>query len=347
MDNETVTTGNLQEYRDELKQRLEQQRAALETTTKNLQHPEDLGQKPSSQPEQQVADTAEESEITIADPITEGFADVSREREGILSIVSGLEGQVNTSNKLKEVLETDLDETQKKLSEELSARAEFEERIKSLEIEVTLVDQLRKDISVATKEWSTLAKLLVQVQPQIEAMTTEHNSLAKEIVSAVANAKELEGDKKVLEVQFTNLREKVAEMDQLQQKLAEVTQSRRDLNEQIRDMTSRLESSERSRETLEEDMEQAQDTVHNLREEVDKMKEKLTGAGSQESDLRQQLVKQTAELVAVNERLQTKINDHRQSEEMISEIKLRLLSLTQKQSIMPAALLRSQSNTTD
>ena len=48
----------------------------------------------------------------------------SEERVSIISTVKGLEGQVETIFKLNEILEDQLDETQKKLSEELGSRVQ-------------------------------------------------------------------------------------------------------------------------------------------------------------------------------------------------------------------------------
>jgi chromosome segregation ATPase len=54
------------------------------------------------------------------------FADASEERVSIISTVKGLEGQVETVFKLNEILESQLDEAQRKLSEELGARIQSE-----------------------------------------------------------------------------------------------------------------------------------------------------------------------------------------------------------------------------
>jgi chromosome segregation ATPase len=55
-----------------------------------------------------------------------GFPDASEERVSIISTVKGLEGQVETVFKLNEILESQLDEAQRKLSEELGARIQSE-----------------------------------------------------------------------------------------------------------------------------------------------------------------------------------------------------------------------------
>ncbi|MHC4727737.1 MAG: hypothetical protein ACYS17_10980 [Planctomycetota bacterium] len=58
--------------------------------------------------------------------ISEGFPDASEERVSIISTVKGLEGQVETVFKLNDILESQLNEAQKKLSEELGARIQSE-----------------------------------------------------------------------------------------------------------------------------------------------------------------------------------------------------------------------------
>ncbi len=54
----------------------------------------------------------------------EDFADASEGGVSIISTVKALEGQVETVFKLNEILQAQLDETQKKLSEELGSRVQ-------------------------------------------------------------------------------------------------------------------------------------------------------------------------------------------------------------------------------
>ncbi|MHC4494789.1 MAG: hypothetical protein ACYSYM_03085, partial [Planctomycetota bacterium] len=65
-----------------------------------------------------------ESEVQIND-----FADISEERASIISIVKGLEGQVETAFELKDLLEAELDNVRGKLAEESEARAELEVQV--------------------------------------------------------------------------------------------------------------------------------------------------------------------------------------------------------------------------
>ena len=183
---------------------------------------------------QQVGSSMENSEMKIK---IEDYADVSEERASIISIVKGLEEQVETAFKLKEVMEVELDAAQKKLSEESSARALLEERAKSLQAQAALANQLREDITFAEEERNKFANLLEETQPQLEAVTGERDSLVEEAASAKAHAKELEDEKMTFEAQVMNLKDKVAETDRLRAELDEVTD---DLREKLTGADSRV-----------------------------------------------------------------------------------------------------------
>ena len=211
--------------------------------------------------------------------------DVSEERASIISIVRGLEEQVDTAFKLKEVLEAELEVIQKKLSEEVAVRAELEMQAGALESQATLAEQLCEDISFVEEERNKFANLLAETQPQLEIVTEERDSLAEEVGSARAHIKELEGEKMALEGQVMNLKDKLADMDHLSAEFDEVAKARLDLGEQVRDLSSRLEASDTSNNALEKEL-------LRLRGEVENLQEKLAGADSRTADLRFQLEEQ-------------------------------------------------------
>jgi len=93
----------LQEYREQLKQRLDEELANLEAT------------------QDTVADRLqvenESGNIEDSEFDTQSFdSNASQERADILSIVRSLERQTDTSTKLKDILEGDVESLQKKLS---------------------------------------------------------------------------------------------------------------------------------------------------------------------------------------------------------------------------------------
>ncbi|MHC4790984.1 MAG: hypothetical protein ACYS8Y_06050 [Planctomycetota bacterium] len=246
---------------------------------------------------------------TVASAI-EDFTDVSEERTSIISIVKGLEGQVETAFELKEVLEAELDATQKKLSEESDARVQLEIQVASLEAEAALGKQLREDISFAEEERDKVANLLAQTQAQLGEMTAERDSLAKQMASSEVHAKELEDGKMALEAQVMNLKDKITDSDRLREKLAEITEAHRGSREQVHDLTRRLEASEASKDTLERELAGTNQNAQTLREEVEELRENVTGADNRIADLRIQLEDQQAanrELMEANTRLENEI----------------------------------------
>jgi len=222
----------------------------------------------------------------------EDYADVSQERTSIISIVKDLEGQVDTAFKLKEALETDLQATQKKLSDELIARAQLEAQVKSLETQAALADQLRQDISFAEEERNKFANLLEEIQPQLEIVTQERDSLAQKAASAEAHAKQLDEQKTTFEAQVMNLKDKLADMERLRQELDEANQTRQNLNGQVRDITNRLEASESSKNALERDLTETHEAMRSMREVVEDLREKFSCADREAADLRIQLEEQ-------------------------------------------------------
>jgi chromosome segregation ATPase len=240
----------------------------------------------------------------------ENDTNVPEDGATIVSIIKGLEGQVDTAFKLKEVVEADLEAAQKRLSKESAARAELQARVESLEPQAALVDRLREDIAFAEEEREKFANSLAETGQQLEAVTDERDSLAEEAACAKAHAEELEGEKTVLEAEVMNLTDRAADLNRVRRELAETTEARRDLGERVRDLSSRLEASDAARSALEGDLAEAREAVRSLREEVEDLRPRLAGAGSQVADLHLQLEEQQAanrDLTETKTRLESEI----------------------------------------
>lgn len=228
-------------------------------------------------------------EITLLEEVVIEDADygnVSEERSSILSIVRGLEGQVETAFKLKEVLEEELDTAQERLSEELSVRVELEARLSALEAEAALVEHLREDISFAEEERNNFVELLGQVQPELEAMTLERDSLTEQVAAMDTNIVELDDDKTTLEAQVMNLKDKVSEMERLRGQLDDLTETRLELTEKVRELSRDLNASDTSKGSFEKDLTMTKEKVSNLSVEVDYLQKNLADSESQVADLR-------------------------------------------------------------
>ncbi len=182
-----------------------------------------------------VGSDTKKSEIKM-----EGFADVLEERASIISIVKGLEEQVNAAFKLKEVLEAELDITQKMLSEELTAHAQLEAQVKSLEAQSVLADQLSEDISFIEEERNKFANLLAETQPQLEAVVEERNSLNKKAASVAKYAQKLEGEKTTLEARVMNLKDKVVDVNRLRGEVDNLRKELIDADSRVANLRNQL-----------------------------------------------------------------------------------------------------------
>ena len=240
----------------------------------------------------------------------EEYTDISEETASILSLVKGLEGQVDTAFKLKEAFEADLDSARRKLSEESVARAELETRVELLETKAALADQLRGDVSFAEEERNKLADLLAQTQPQLETVTQDRDSLAEKMAEIEARADAVEDEKTTLEAQTMNLKDKVADMDRLRDEIAALADTRRELEGKVADLSSRLEASDTSSNALEANLAQTNKAGDAVREEMENLRERLMGADERLSSLRSELEQQQAvnsDLMETNTRLESEL----------------------------------------
>ncbi len=244
----------------------------------------------------------EESEFEIED-----LTDVSEERASIISIVKGLEGQVETAFKLKEVLEAELETTQQRLSEEMEARTQLEVQVNLLQSQASLAEQLRQDISFAEEERNKFADELAQTQQEFEQAAVERDSLTKQFSYSETNLRKLESDKIALEAQVMNLKDNITDADHLRKELAEITQAHRQSHEQNHDLTRRLKTAETSKNALETQLAETHQNAQTVRIEAEQLRRKVVDGESRTADLRIQLEDQQAtnrELIESNTRLE-------------------------------------------
>lgn len=310
----------LQEYREQLKQRLDEELTNLEATqgkvVNRLQAENESG-------------NIEDSELDTPS-LT---ANASQERADILSIVRSLERQTGTSTKLRDVLEDDVDSLQKKLANEMAIRAQLEEKLRSPETSAGSTAKLHQENASLKKERDRLASLLEEIRPQLESVTEGRDSLSEEMAFAQKRARELAGRKANLETQVKRLQEKVADTERLRAEVTKVTDERQVSTEQVRRLMDRLEEANKVRDTLEADLAASHEAVCNMRKEMEDLQGEGTDDGSQVSNLRNQLIAQSTELAAANEKIQQETAARRQTEEMLREIKSRLLSLSHNKSV--------------
>ncbi len=313
---------SLQGYRDQLKQRLDEELTNLETTQEKAAN--------------RLKTENESGTIEDGDFDMLNLVDISQERADILSIVKSLERQTGTSSKLKDVLEGDIDMLQKKLSKETTARVQLEEKLASLETNSGKAVQLSEENASLRKERDRLANLLEEIRPHLEAVTEGRDSLSEEMAFAQKRTRELASRNADFETQIKRLQEKIAETERLRAELAKLTEERQVSAEQVRRLMDRLEEANKVRDTLETDLAASHEAMCNMRKEMESLQDEATNDGSQVSNLRNQIIAQSAELAAANEKVQQEVAARRQTEEMLREIKTRLLSLSQNKAVAAA-----------
>jgi chromosome segregation ATPase len=144
----------------------------------------------------------------VVKKITSNFADVSEERASIISVVRGLEGQVETAFRLKEILQSQLDTLQKRLSDEFDARAQSE----------------------------------VQLARRLEASEASKDALERELTETHENARTLREEVEQLREEVERLREKVTGSDGRTADLCILLEEQQATNRKLTEATARLEN---------------------------------------------------------------------------------------------------------
>ena len=240
----------------------------------------------------------------------EDITDVSEERSSIISIVRGLEGQVETAFKLKEVLESELESTQLKLADEMEARTQLEIDLEALQAQASTANQLRQDISFAEDERNTFADNLGQNRKELRKITAERDSILEQLTESEVNVKRLESEKLALGAQVMNLKDNITDTDHLRDELAEITRSDRQSRELVHELTRRAETAEISKNALEMQLSETHQNIQNLRIETEQLRRKVADDDSKTVDMRIQLEDQQAtnrELIESNTRLENEI----------------------------------------
>ena len=131
--------------------------------------------------------------------VAEGFPDASEERVSIISTVKGLEGQVETVFKLNDILESQLNEAQKKLSEELGARIQSEvlaaRRLEASEASKVSVErelaETVHDVQALRDEIEDLHKTEIKLREELTVADGRTSDLRKQLEDQHANNRKL------------------------------------------------------------------------------------------------------------------------------------------------------------
>jgi chromosome segregation ATPase len=174
----------------------------------------------------------------MAENKNNNFTDVSEERASIISIVRGLEGQVETAFRLKEILQGQLDAIQKRLSDELDARAQSE----------------------------------AQLARRLEASEASKDTLERELAETHQNARTLREEVEQLREEVERLREKVTHGDRQTADLCILLEDQQAANRKLTETTARLENeiemANANYDSAKNELDAFRNAVHDIRSEV-------------------------------------------------------------------------------
>ncbi|MHC4544975.1 MAG: hypothetical protein ACYS9C_15625 [Planctomycetota bacterium] len=191
-------------------------------------------------------------------------------------------------------------------------------------------------LKVLTDEHETLGKeidgLLINIQTQLEAVIGEHDTLSKELILTRARVKELEINQPDNKAAEPNRTCENKDIEHLRSELTKITKWHKILTVQIQKLFKLAENSNTESETLEANLTRAHETMSNLKKKVQPLQEKVEDYDKIITDLRTQLVDQTAMLTTTHEKLLHEVSQRREAEQMLRIIKSRVIPLTRTKS---------------
>ncbi len=138
--------------------------------------------------------------------------DDAEEKERFSVMVKSLRGDIDAAYTLKNALETDLAETQARLSEEEAARQQFESRAGIFEAKAGLADQLREDIGFVEEEQNQTFRRLTEATSERDRVAEERDKLAEAKRLRDARISELLRQRFELEADIVEFKERLEEM---------------------------------------------------------------------------------------------------------------------------------------
>jgi DNA repair exonuclease SbcCD ATPase subunit len=184
------------------------------------------------------------------------------------------------------------------------------------------------EANFSEQEQAKLNDLLTKAQSQIEAVTVERNTLSKELVLTRALLKELENDQPDNKAEKPKQAYKNRDIKHLSSELTKITNWHKILTVQVQKLLKVVENSNAESETLEANLIQSHETICKLKKKVQPLQDKLKDYESMVTDLRNQLVDQTAMLTTNHEKLLQEVSQRRKAEQMLRNIKSRFAPLT-------------------
>jgi chromosome segregation ATPase len=252
-----------------------------------------------------------ELELALAERgLEEGHGGEMADEDDYLAVVKDLEGEIDATLTLKEALEADLAAAQEKASHEAAARAEIESRLKVLESQAGLADQLRQEVSFVEEERNKATSVLAEKNAQLDALTQERDTLSDKAGTLDSHFKKLQSEKTDLEAQVLNLRDKVVDLDRLRQEAETLREERDTLEKKVQDLTRSLTASNNLVNALKLDLDTTRELVRDLRSQVQ-------DSGTQMTELREDLSAANTDLSHTRAELDAQVEANKRLEEQV------------------------------
>jgi chromosome segregation ATPase len=270
-----------------------------------------------------------------ADPLPKDVPLTTEEKDKLADLLGDTKPKNDTENKEKQadILQVEVTENHGDLDKAKSKTSFAKQEHNKLG---GLLTKAQPQFEVVTDEHEILGKeidgLLTNIQTLLESVIVEHETLSKELVLTRACVNELENnqpDSKAAEPSRTCENE---DIEHLRSELTRITQWHKSLTAQVQKLLKLAENSNAESETLEADLIQAHETICDLKKKVLPLQEKVEDYDNTITDLRTQLVDQTAMLTTTHEKLQHEVSQRRKAEQMLRKIKSRLAPLTRTKS---------------
>ncbi|MHC4087910.1 MAG: hypothetical protein ACYSU5_22310 [Planctomycetota bacterium] len=199
-----------------------------------------------------------------------------------------------------------------------------------------LLTETQSQFEVATVDHETLGReidgLLINIQTQLESVIVEHDTLSKELVLTRARLNELEINQPHDKAAEPNRTYENKDIEHLRSELTKISKWHKILTAQIQKLFKLAENSNTESETIEANLTRAHETMSNLKKKVQPLQEKVEDYDKIITDLRTQLVDQTAMLTTTHEKLLHEVSQRREAEQMLRIIKSRVIPLTRTKS---------------
>jgi chromosome segregation ATPase len=199
-----------------------------------------------------------------------------------------------------------------------------------------LLVNTQSQLGEVTVDHETLGKeidgLLTNIQTLLEAVIVEHDTLSRELVLTRTRVKELETDLPDNKATEPNRTYENKDIEHLRSELTKITKWHKILSVQIQKLFKLAENSDTESEILEANLARAHNTISNLNKKVQPLREKVEDYDKIITDLRAQLVDQTAMLTTTHEKLLHEVSQRREAEQMLRIIKSRVVPLTRTKS---------------